>query len=106
MSDHTTRAGGISRRAVLKASTANAALLVAGRLGTYELFAQPAVNSGTPINAWVAIAPNGKVTLQCAHSEMGQGISTTFVAVIADEQATVLGVSVEVLYSPLYLEPR
>ena len=85
MSDHTTRAGGISRRAVLKASTANAALLVAGRLGTYELFAQPAVNSGTPINAWVAIAPNGKVTLQCAHSEMGQGISTTFVAVIADE---------------------
>jgi hypothetical protein len=34
-------------------------------------------------SAWVAIAPSGKVTLQCAHSEMGQCIFTTFAAVIA-----------------------
>src|SRR5215471_176443 len=85
MSDHTTSASGISRRALMKAATANAALVVAGRLSTCELFAQSAVIPGTAINAWVAITPDGTVTLQCAHSEMGQGILTTFAAVIADE---------------------
>src|SRR5215471_3327643 len=85
MSDHTTSASGISRRALMKAATANAALVVAGRLSACELFAQSAVIPGTAINAWVAITPDGTVTLQCAHSEMGQGILTTFAAVIADE---------------------
>ena len=37
------------------------------------------------LNAWIAIAAGGTVTLQCAHSEMGQGILTTFAAVLADE---------------------
>lgn len=77
--------GRITRRTLLQATAVNAALLVAGRLGTSELFAQTAVKRGTAINAWIAIAPDGLVTLQCAHSEMGQGISTTFAAVIADE---------------------
>jgi len=85
MSDHTASASGFSRRALLRATAANAALVVAGRLGTCELFAQSAVITGIAINAWVAIKPDGTVTLQCAHSEMGQGISTTFAAVIADE---------------------
>jgi isoquinoline 1-oxidoreductase subunit beta len=82
MSDHAIAPAGISRRALLKAG---ASLVVAGRLGTCELFAQAAVQLGAAINAWIAIASDGKVTLQCAHSEMGQGISTTFAAVIADE---------------------
>jgi isoquinoline 1-oxidoreductase beta subunit len=75
----------MSRRTLLKAVAANAAVLVAGTLGSSKLFAQSAVRLGTAINAWVAIASDGKVILQCAHSEMGQGISTTFAAVIADE---------------------
>jgi isoquinoline 1-oxidoreductase subunit beta len=74
-----------SRRAFLKATAAHGALLIAGRLDTNELLAQAALRPGTPINAWVAVAADGSVTLQCAHSEMGQGISTTFAAVIADE---------------------
>src|SRR5215468_3927267 len=75
----------LSRRAFLKATAAHGGLLIAGRLGTNELLAQAAVKPGIAINAWVAVAPDGQVTLQCAHSEMGQGISTTFAAVIADE---------------------
>jgi hypothetical protein len=35
----------------------------------------------------------------------GAGVNQA-VAVIADEQATVLPLQIEVLYSPLYLEPR
>jgi isoquinoline 1-oxidoreductase subunit beta len=81
MSERKSRSDRITRRELLKAT----AVLVAGRVGTYELFAQAAVQRGTAINAWIAIARDGKVTLQCAHSEMGQGISTTFAAVIADE---------------------
>jgi hypothetical protein len=76
---------GLSRRDVLKGLGAGTAVLVAGRLGTEELFAQSALARGTAINAWVAIAADGRVTLQCAHSEMGQGIVTTFGAIIADE---------------------
>src|SRR5215475_7351363 len=85
MSDHSTLTGATSRRAVLKGSAVIATVLVAGRLGTCELLAKAALQRGTAINAWIAIAADGLVTLQCAHSEMGQGISTTFAAVIADE---------------------
>jgi isoquinoline 1-oxidoreductase beta subunit len=79
------RSAKLSRRAFLRAAAAHGTLLIAGRVGTNELLAQVALRPGIPINAWVAIAADGTVTLQCAHSEMGQGISTTFAAVIADE---------------------
>ena len=69
----------VSRRSLIKGLTANAAVIVAGNSVTGGLFAQSAIVPGA------AIASDGKVTLQCAHSEMGQGISTTFAAVIADE---------------------
>jgi isoquinoline 1-oxidoreductase beta subunit len=85
-----------SRREVLRSAAAGAAVLVAGRLGTLEVFAQDA---GTVINAYVAIAPSGVVALQCAHSEMGQGITTTFAAVIADELEADWS-QCEVVYSP------
>ncbi len=74
-----------SRRRLLGGLASGTIVLVAGRLAPMEVFAQPARPSDTPINAWVAIAPNGTATLQCAHSEMGQGIYTTFAAIIADE---------------------
>jgi isoquinoline 1-oxidoreductase subunit beta len=76
-----------SRRDVLNGLVAGATILVAGQAGTLELFGQDSASRPTAINAWIAIAPDGKVTLQCAHSEMGQGIYTTFAAVIADELA-------------------
>ena len=88
-----------SRRNLLGGMATGVAVLVAGRLSPIEVFAQPAPASETPINAWVAIASDGTVTLQCAHSEMGQGIYTTFAAVIADE----LGADwskCEVVFSP------
>src|SRR5262245_20117021 len=74
-----------SRRNLLGGMATGVAVLVAGRLSPIEVFAQPAPASETPINAWVAIASDGTVTLQCAHSEMGQGIYTTFAAILADE---------------------
>jgi CO/xanthine dehydrogenase Mo-binding subunit len=39
----------------------------------------------TPINAWVQIVPNDSVTLLVDKSEMGQGISTALVMILADE---------------------
>jgi isoquinoline 1-oxidoreductase beta subunit len=72
----------LSRRAVLNSAVAAGAFLVAGRLGSNEVYGQGA---SAALNAWIAIAPDGSVTLQCAHSEMGQGIETTFAAIIADE---------------------
>jgi isoquinoline 1-oxidoreductase subunit beta len=74
-----------SRRDVLIGLAAGTTVLVAGHLGTGELIAQTGAARGIPINAWVAISADGRVTLQCAHSEMGQGIATTFGAIIADE---------------------
>ena len=87
MLDHTAGVGGsaLSRRSFLGGVAAGAVILVTGRLGTDRVLAQSAVTRGTPINAWIAVASDGTVTLQCAHSEMGQGISTTFGAILADE---------------------
>src|ERR1700694_5824821 len=86
-----------SRRDVIHGLTAGASILLAGRAGTLGLFAQDA--RGAVINAFVAIAPDGKVTLQCAHSEMGQGISTTFTAIIADELEADWG-KCDIVFSP------
>src|SRR5579872_1694908 len=38
-----------------------------------------------PVTAWVRIAPDNSITLICSQSEMGQGISTTLTAALADE---------------------
>ncbi|MGP0092452.1 MAG: molybdopterin cofactor-binding domain-containing protein [Xanthobacteraceae bacterium] len=75
----------VSRRDLLNGMAAGTVVLVAGQLGSMEVLAQDAAQRGAVINAWIAIAPDGMVTLQCAHSEMGQGIYTTFAAIIADE---------------------
>ena len=73
-----------SRRDFLGGLAAGAVILVGGRLATIEVLAQTAATAAA-LNAFIAIAPDGRVTLQCAHSEMGQGIMTTFAAVMADE---------------------
>ena len=89
-----------SRRGLLQAAVATGAVIVAGRLGTNQLLAQSALKLGVALNAWIAIARDGHVILQCAHSEMGQGISTTFAAVIADELEADWE-RCEVLFSPI-----
>jgi isoquinoline 1-oxidoreductase subunit beta len=80
----TTALSTLSRRDVLNGVAASSVVIVVGRLAPTEVLAQPSA-SAAAINAYVAIAPDGRVTLQCAHSEMGQGIYTTFAAIIADE---------------------
>jgi isoquinoline 1-oxidoreductase subunit beta len=80
----TTALSTLSRRDVLNGVAASSAVIVVGRLAQTEVLAQSSA-SAAAINAYVAIAPDGRVTLQCAHSEMGQGIYTTFAAIIADE---------------------
>src|SRR6266702_2165188 len=74
----------LTRRDVLNGVATSSVVIVVGRLTQTEVLAQSSA-SAVPINAYVAIAPDGRVTLQCAHSEMGQGIYTTFAAIIADE---------------------
>jgi isoquinoline 1-oxidoreductase subunit beta len=80
----TTALSTLSRRDVLNGVAASSVVILVGRLAQSEVLAQSSA-SAAAINAYVAIAPDGRVTLQCAHSEMGQGIYTTFAAIIADE---------------------
>jgi isoquinoline 1-oxidoreductase beta subunit len=75
----------VSRRTLLKTAGATGIILVAGRLDGSAVFGQSASAEAVALNAWIAIAADGTVTLQCAHSEMGQGILTTFAAILADE---------------------
>ena len=75
----------VSRRELLKAAGAAGVILVAGRLDSGEVLGQTAGAEAAALNAWIAVAADGTVTLQCAHSEMGQGILTTFAAILADE---------------------
>ncbi len=71
-----------SRRSLLQGAAGAGVVLIVGRLGTDNAGSQSAA---APLNAFIAVAPDGAVTLQCAHSEMGQGIMTTFAAILADE---------------------
>jgi isoquinoline 1-oxidoreductase subunit beta len=89
-----------SRRHVLKGL--GATVLVAGRWGTPAALAQDA--GGAAINAYIAIAPDGRVTLQCAQSEMGQGIATTFTAILADEMEADWS-KCEMVFSPAAFSP-
>src|SRR5690349_5903967 len=44
-----------------------------------------ATSASVPVTAWVRISPDGTVTLVASQSEMGQGITTTLAAALADE---------------------
>jgi isoquinoline 1-oxidoreductase beta subunit len=61
----------------------------------------------SPITAWVRIAADGSVTLIASQSEMGQGITTTLAAALADELYLPWGsISIEFApYDPVYRDP-
>src|ERR1700674_5532087 len=81
----------VTRRSVLGASLAAAgSLLIVGTrtlaAGSGPTLAREAATAAeTAITAWVRIAPDNSVKLICSQSEMGQGISTTLTAALADE---------------------
>jgi len=93
---------GISRRAVLRAGVAaGAGLLIGGTL------ARAAGATEVALNAWVRISADDQVTLITSQSEMGQGITTTLPAILADELgADWRRVTVEAApFAPAYRHP-
>lgn len=96
---------GLGRRAFLKAS-----LLVGGGLLIDATLPMPATAAGEgtgTLGAFIAIAPDGRVTITGKNPEIGQGIKTSLPMIIADEldvdwdQVTVTQAMVnEAVYGP------
>ena len=85
----------LSRRGFLKGVGATSALVLAASWGWQDAFAAEKEKKfgadGMP-NGWiddpkvyVSIAADGKVTVVCNRSEMGQGVRTSLTMVVADE---------------------
>lgn len=73
----------ITRRSFLSSlSTAGGAFALGC---AFEVAAQTPASSTTPLNAWVRIERDNRVTLVVSQAEIGQGIATTLPAVIAEE---------------------
>src|SRR4051794_2957925 len=70
----------VSRRALLE----GAAVLLVG-LQAPAALAQTAKAETIALNAWVRISADDRVTLLLSQAEIGQGISTTLPAILADE---------------------
>src|SRR5262245_43763122 len=83
---------GLSRRAFLARS---GVLLVAFRaaplLEATAMFAQAPRAANTPLDAWLAIAADGRVTAYTGKCELGQGLQTSQIQLVAEE----LGVAVD-----------
>src|SRR5579863_4820727 len=79
----------LDRRSFLKTSAAGSAALLIG----FHLpaSAQPDAaedqekKPANPLNAWVRISPNNRITLILGKSEMGQGIMTALPMILAEE---------------------
>jgi isoquinoline 1-oxidoreductase beta subunit len=110
-SDRTSRSGArAGRRTFLKSiAAAGGSLLLAARwpaLAAGRREGNGAV--GSWVTAWVRIAPDNTVTLILSQAEMGQGISTTLPALLADE----LGADWEAVrletapFDPAYRNPK
>jgi isoquinoline 1-oxidoreductase beta subunit len=75
----------LPRRAFLKLAGLGALVIAAGPGGARRLEAgAPAAGSWVP-HVYVAVSPDGTVTITCHRSEMGQGIRSTMPLIIADE---------------------
>ncbi|MBW8744964.1 MAG: xanthine dehydrogenase family protein molybdopterin-binding subunit [Sphingomonas sp.] len=79
MTDDSPNQAMVSRRAFLVAGGAGVLLLSAAA------WAKAPAGRETSFGAWLRISPDDTVTILMAQSEMGQGISTTLPAALADE---------------------
>jgi len=103
----------VSRRDVLRYVAGGGVLLLSSTWYPPGRAAPNAATDGTasagavPVTAWVRIAPNGTVTLIASQSEMGQGITTTLAAALADELCLPLeSVRLEFApFDPAYRDP-
>lgn len=79
---------GVDRRAFLKTSAAGGAALLIGfhlparASDPAQAQEKPPIN---PLNAWVRITPDNRVTLILGKSEMGQGVMTALPMILAEE---------------------
>jgi len=80
---------GVNRRVFLKTTAASGAALLIGFHLPARASSDPAQEQEkppiNPLNAWVRITPDNRVTLILAKSEMGQGISTALPMILAEE---------------------
>ena len=72
----------VDRRSVLVGA---GALVIAFQLGDDGRAATKTGSAGQALNAWVRIGSDDSVTLMLSQCEIGQGISTTLPAILADE---------------------
>ncbi len=81
------RAGsGMDRRAFLQVTAAGAAFTMGISLGACRGETPPAAGDGVfAPDAWIRIAPDGRVTVVVDRSEMGQGVSTALPMLVAEE---------------------
>jgi len=76
----------LSRRGFLKtASASGAALMIGFYWPGFAAAENKEEQTPNPFNAWVRIDTDGKVTLICPKSEMGQGVLTSLAMILADE---------------------
>src|SRR5260370_29490757 len=79
----------VDRRAFLKTGTAAGAGLLVGfhlpALAGQDPAQQQEKKTPNPLNAWVHISPDNRVTLILEKSEMGQGIMTALPMILAEE---------------------
>jgi isoquinoline 1-oxidoreductase beta subunit len=73
----------VTRRSFLSCMTTASGVFALGC--AFEIPAQTAASSNTPLNAWVRIERDNRVTIVVSQAEIGQGIATTLPAVIAEE---------------------
>ncbi|SVC78303.1 uncharacterized protein METZ01_LOCUS331157, partial [marine metagenome] len=85
---------GITRRQIIYAGLAGGGGLVvysASRMldtggdGDARLKFSATTPGSTPLNAWVKIAPDGKITFAVHRAEMGQGVTTALPMMLAEE---------------------
>ncbi|MEY3264188.1 MAG: hypothetical protein RL717_1665, partial [Pseudomonadota bacterium] len=60
----------------------------------------PADKGKIPLNGWVMIAPDGRVTVAMAKSEMGQGVTTSLPMLVAEELDVPLAM-VDIVAAPI-----
>src|SRR5262245_28633928 len=74
-----------SRREFLKAVALGAGGLAIGFSLPAAVVALATEKHEAELTAWVRIAPDNQVTIVVSQAELGQGISTTLPAILADE---------------------